>query len=208
MSLRRRRGGADRGAALLETLLVAPVFFAVILGIFEFGVIYRDVITTSDAAASGARMGAVLGPRPTDSGVSADYEIVRQVRNSLAGMPVEWIDRVVIFKAAGPGAGSAESQVPNQCKTGGSVSGVCNVYDPANAFLAVETDDNDFFANCPSGRACPWPPEDRSNGPTTGDIDYLGVWIRIERPYMSGMFGDVFTIEEAFVARLEAGVLE
>jgi hypothetical protein len=206
--VRRRRRDGESGAALLETLLVAPVFFMLVLGIMEFGLVYRDVLTTADAAANGARTGAVIGPRTTDSGVSADFEIIRQVRNSLGSIPVEWIDRIVIYKASGPGAGSAADQVPNACKTGGSVNGVCNVYDPANAFLAVDTGNNEFFADCPTGRACPWRPASRRNGPTTSEIDYIGVWIRLDRPYVTGLFGDDFTVEQAYVVRLEPGMLE
>ena len=205
---RRRRAEGERGAALLETMLVAPVFFALILSLLEFGLIYRDTLTSADAVANGARAGAVIGPRTTDSGVSADFEIIRQVRNSLGSVPVEWIDRIVVFKASGPGAGSPASQVPSACKTGGSVTNVCNVYDPANAFLAVDTGNNAFFANCPSGRACSWRPASRRNGPTSAAIDYLGVWIRIDRPYITGMFGDQFTIDQAFIVRLEPGMLE
>lgn len=206
---RRPRNGraSERGAALLETMLVAPVFLALLLGIFEFGLVYRDVLSASDAVANAARRGAVIGPRIPDSNFNADYEILREVRNSLGSIQVEWIDRIVVFKGSGPGAGSPESQVPLACKTGGSVAGVCNVYDPANAFLAVDTANNDYFA-CPGGRSCDWEPVTRSNGPTINDIDYLGVYIRVRRPYVSGLFGDTFTFERAFVARLEAGKLE
>jgi hypothetical protein len=191
----------------MEAILVTPVFFVFVLAIFEFGLIYRDVLSASDAVANGARRGAVIGPRVPASGVNADFEIIREVRNSLGSIQVEWIDRIVVFRGSGPGAGSPESQVPAACKTGDSVAGVCNVYDPANAFLAVDTGENDYFA-CPGGRSCAWEPSTRSNGPTTADIDYLGVWIRVERPYISGLFGNVFTFERAFVARLEAGKLE
>lgn len=208
MIRRLRERGHDRGAALLETMLVAPVFMVIVLGIFEFGLIYRDVLTSSDAVANGARSGAVIGPRTLDSGVSADFEIIRQVRNSMGTVPISSIDRIVVFKATGPGAGSALSQVPNACKTGGSVTNVCNVYDPANAFLAVDTGNNDFFADCPSGRACAWRPASRRNGPTAAEIDYIGVYIRIDRPYVSGLFGDTYTIEQAFIVRLEPGMLE
>lgn len=207
-ALRRRAREGDRGAALLETLLVAPLFFMLILGVLEFGLVYRDVLTTSDAVSNGARTGAVIGPRLTASGVNADFEVIRQVRNSLGSIPVEWVDRIVIFKASGPGAGGAAAQVPNACKTGGSVAGVCNVYDPANAFLAVDTGNNAFFANCPSGRSCAWRPASRRNGPTSAEIDYLGVWIRLDRPYVTGLFGDQFTIEQAYIVRLEPGMLE
>lgn len=204
-SLRRRD---ERGAALVESALVAPVFLLLVLGIFEFGLIYRDVLSTSDAAANGARRGAVIGPRIPASGVNADFEIVREVRNSLGSIPVEWVDRIVIFRAGPPGAGGANEQMPSACKTGNSIADVCNVYDPDNAFLAVDIGDNDYFDCDAGGRSCPWLPTSRSNGPTPSDIDYLGVWVRIQRPYVSGLFGETFTFEHAAVMRLEAGRLE
>lgn len=207
MRLSTRRRPDDRGAALMEAVLVTPVLFALILGIFEFGLIYRDVLTTSDAAANGARRGALIGPRIPASGANADFEIIREVRNSLGSVQVEWIDRIVVFRAQAPGAGGANAQVPEVCKTQDSQPGLCNVYDPANAFLAVDIGDNDYFA-CPGGRSCAWQPTSRSNGPTPSDIDYLGVWVRIERPYVSGLFGNIFTFEQASVMRLEAGPLE
>jgi hypothetical protein len=204
-----RRGRRDEGgAALLETMLVAPVFFALVLGIFEFGLIYRDVLSVSDAAGNAARRGALIGPRIPASGANADFEIIREVRNSLGSIQVEWVERIVIFRAGPPGAGGAMAQVPTACKTQDSIAGVCNVYDPANAFLAVDIGDNDYFDCASGGRSCAWLPTSRRNGPTTSDIDYLGVWIRVQRPYISGLFGELFTFEQAAVMRLEAGPLE
>lgn len=189
-------------------MLVAPVFFALLLGIFEFGLIYRDVLSVSDAAGNAARRGALIGPRLPASGANADFEILREVRNSLGSVSVDWIDRIVVFKGGPPGAGGALAQVPQACKTGDSVSGVCNVYDPANAFLAVDIGDNDYFDCASGGRSCAWLPSSRKNGPTPSDIDYLGVWIRVERPYVTGLFGDIFTFEQASIMRLEAGPLQ
>jgi hypothetical protein len=202
----RRRG--DRGAALLETLLVFPVAMAIFLGIFEFGLIYRDVLTTNDAVGTGARAGAVVGPRVTASGSNADYVIMRSVRESLGSIPTEWIDHIVVFKSNPPGAGGPLAQVPASCRAGTPVAGRCNVYDPQDAFLAVQSGNAAYF-DCPgSGPACSWPPQSRENGPTINDIEYLGVYIRLERPYISGLFGDMFTIEQAAVVRLEPGVIE
>lgn len=204
---RRTVRGNDRGAAILETLLVFPVAMAIFLGIFEFGLIYRDVLTVSDAAGTGARTGAVIGPRVTASGATADYVIMRSVRESLGSIPTEWVDHIVIFKANAPGAGGPLAQISATCRNGTPVAGRCNVYDPQDAFLAVQSGNAAYF-ECPGGPACSWPPNSRQNGPTVNDIEYLGVYIRLERPYVSGLFGDIFTIEEATVVRLEPGVIE
>lgn len=202
-----RRSDDDRGAALLETLLVFPVVMVLILGIFEFGLIYRDVLTANEAVGTGARSGAVIGPRLTATGATADYVIMRSVRESLGSIPTEWIDHVVVFKANAPGAGGPLAQVPAACRAGSPVAGRCNVYDPQAAFLAVQSGNAAYF-ECPGGPACSWEAADRKNGPQVADIEYLGVYIRMERPYVSGIFGDVFTSEQAVVVRLEPGVIE
>jgi len=209
-----RRARRDRGVALIETLLVAPVFFLLVLGIFEYGLAYRDVLTTADAVGTSARAGAVIGPRPAPAGLNGDYVIIKTLREGLGSMPLEWVQRIVVFRAGPPSAGSPTSQVPAACKAGTSVPGVCNVYDPLVAFgvasVAADPEAARFFT-CgqpqSTGVSCAWDPYDRNNGPTVNDIDYLGVWVRIQRPYISGLFGDTFTIEEARIMRLEPGVL-
>jgi len=203
----RTRGRGDRGAALLETLLVFPVFMAIVLGIFEFGLIYRDVLTTNEAVGTGARQGAVIGPRVTATGASADYVIIRSVRESLGSIPTAWIDHIVVFRSNAPGAGGPLAQIPASCRAGVAVPGRCNVYDPQDAFLAVQSGDTAYF-DCPGGPACDWDPSTRSNGPRISDIEYIGVYIKLERPYVSGLFGDIFTSEQATVVRLEPGVIE
>jgi hypothetical protein len=203
----RRARRTDEGVATLETMLVAPVIFLLVLGIFEFGLVYRDMLTVSNAAGDGARTASVLGPRPTESGVNGDFAILTAVRNSLGSVPVESINRIVIFRAGPPTDGSAVSQVPAACRTFGSQPGVCNVYDPGNAFAALDAGDNSFFECGLGGAACWWPPHQRRNGPRVQDIDYVGVYIRMHRPYITGLFGQSLTLEEAVVFRLEPGVL-
>lgn len=208
-------GRRERGATVVETILVTPVLFLLVLGIFEFGLVYRDVLTTSDAVADAARAGAVAGPRPTADGFNADYVIVRSLREGLGSMPTEWVDRIVVFRAGPPSAGDPADQVPAACTAGVSVPGVCNSYDAQTVFGIVSSTGDEVaklftcgVAGVSSGVSCAWDPFTRSNGPTVLDIDYLGVWVRIERPYLTQLFGDTFTIEEARVVRLEAGVLE
>lgn len=209
MSLKLRRRSEDRGAAVVEAALVAPVFFMVVFAIFEFGLVYRDVLTVSDAAGNGARNGAVVGPRILAGGGNADFAIIQSVRNGLGSIKPETVASVVVFRSGPPGAGGPLAQVPAACRSGSSVNGLCNVYDPHDAFLAIQNGDRDYF-DCSggSGPACFWRPTSRSNGPSTYDIDYLGVYVRVNRPYVTGLFGDAFTFEHAEVVRLEPGVIE
>lgn len=201
----------DRGAALIETALLAPVFFVLVLGIIEAGYLFRDYQITSDSVSDGSRIGALMGPSMADDGSSPDYQIIRALRDATGSMGPDWVERIVVFKGTAPsgsGGGSAESQVPALCRNGTPVAGSCNVYnDPIAAFSAVEEGDTGYFA-CPGSTvSCSWPPLNRSDGPTVDAIEYVGVWMRVERPYLTGMFGSVLTLEQASVTRIEVGAL-
>jgi hypothetical protein len=217
MNLRRRlrdRGG-DSGSALVEAAVISPVLLFLVFGIFEYGLIYRDWLTVSDAAADAARIGAVLGPdevrQEDNSVVNADFKIVKAVREATAGIDPDWIERIVVFKVGPPSLGSPEDQLVEPCKNGiDGIPGVCNVYFTRPAFLAVQETDPDYF-DCDvwaESPACDWAPRTRDEGPRAEDIDYLGIWIKVNRPYVTGLFGDDFEVSTAVSLRLEPGSTE
>lgn len=204
-------GDRERGAALIETAVVGTLMFVLLLGVLELGYLMRDYQITSDAVSDGARVGALLGPDAAEDGTSPEYQIMRALRDATGSMPAEWIERIVVFKGTPPtGSGglSPEAQVPAACKAGAAVPGRCNVYnDPYDAFLAVEEGDSTYF-DCPgSSDACTWAASARKNGPRVSDIEYVGVWVRVQRPHLSKLFGAVLTIDQAAVTRIEVGTL-
>lgn len=211
----RQRARGDRGAAIFETALITPVFFLLVFGIFEFGLIFRDYLTTSDAVGDAVRRGAVQGPEPAaGTNASADYSIVSTLRQATAAIPVDWIESIVIFRADERANTPAVTQARTLCDLDGptSAGSGCNYYQPRQAFLAVQNGNFGYF-DCPGGSsACGWDPladpNQRLDGPDPLDIDYIGVYVKIERPYVTGIFGDTFTIEHAAVAPLEPGESE
>jgi Flp pilus assembly protein TadG len=56
---RSSRGERERGQALVELALVLPVFLLLLLGIVQFGSVFRDYIALTDATRVGARQAAV-----------------------------------------------------------------------------------------------------------------------------------------------------
>ena len=209
MGVRRARG--DRGTALIEAAVLGTVLFVILLGIIEIGYMYRDYQIVSDSVSDGSRIGAVLGPTPADDGSSPDFQIIRALRDATGSMPASWVTRIVVFKGqkpSGSGGLSPEAQVPASCKNGVPVAGQCNVYNDANAaFAAVESGDNAYF-DCPgSAVSCSWPSSSRKDGPTVDVIEYVGVWVQVQRPYLTKMFGATLTLESAAVTRIEVGGL-
>lgn len=201
----------DEGTSMIETGLVALVVFVLLFGILEVGYLYRDYQITSDAVSDGSRTGALLGPNRGEDGASSEYHIIRSLRDATGSMPSTWVKRIVVFKGQAPrssGALSPEEQVPPTCKAGTPVTNTCNVYnDPNEAFYAVETGDTAYF-DCPSASpACSWPASTRRDGPTVGDIEYVGVWLEVERPYLTKLFGQAVELRAASVTRIEVGAL-
>jgi hypothetical protein len=194
---------------MVESALVSPLFLVLVFGVLEFGLAYRDTLTVGDAATDGARAGAIQGPDVTPQGETADYSIVDTVRDGLAGLDPGKVEAIVIYKAGPATDGSALSQVPSSCKDGSSsTSDHCNAYPPNAAYYAIQEGDSEYFKCIDVGDpACGWPPTERKDGPTTADVEFLGVYIRYHHSYVTGFFGDDFTIERASIMRLEPGDL-
>ena len=202
------RGRGDRGVALVETALVTPILLLLVFGSMELGLWYRDNLTLSDGAADGAKWAAIQGPNLTPGGETADYTAMKVMRQAMASLPPEQIDRIVIFRASSSGFGSPMSQVPSACKTATSSIPGCNVYVPFQAFLEVQNGNADYFKCLSAGQpACGWNPQLRENGPSSFDIEYLGVYIKYKRSNVTGFFGAKTTIEAAKISRLEPGNL-
>jgi Flp pilus assembly protein TadG len=71
----------ERGQAMVEFALVLPILMALLLGIIQFGIVFNNYITLTDATRAGARQAAVsrfVG----DSGASAKAA----VENSAQGL--------------------------------------------------------------------------------------------------------------------------
>ncbi len=59
MSRRRNMIRNDRGQTMVEFALVVPILCIVLFGILQFGALYNDYVTLTDAARVGARRAAV-----------------------------------------------------------------------------------------------------------------------------------------------------
>lgn len=55
----RRRRKREEGQALVEFIIVLPVLLLIVLGIIQFGTLFKDYIALTDAVRVGARQAAV-----------------------------------------------------------------------------------------------------------------------------------------------------
>lgn len=194
----RARGHDERGAVLVEVVIILPVLLIIALGVFDVGLGWRASLTISSAARSGARVASNLG---VDAG--ADRQALASVAAALGSISTPEIDLVVIYRANG-----TDGEVPPTClgavarSAGGNVAHKCNVYTAAD--LAAAATSAAYTGNCASSRDRFWCPANRENeqGSASGP-DYLGVYVRVNHATKTKMFGSTMTIDDHAIMRLE-----
>jgi hypothetical protein len=199
---RARARARERGAALVEAALVTPVFFLFLTGIFEFGLLYRDSLTTNNAAHQGARAASVTGDRP-----EADFLVLRSIEHGIEAMGMDKLDFVVVFRADGPDDG-----VPASCLASSQAlvpadptAPACNRYTPADFSLDIDDTSGNDLGNfrCSSSAVDRfWCPTDRETT-LTANVEYVGIYVQTTHHYLTGVFGGTRTLSETRILRLE-----
>ncbi len=183
--LRHHRRDAERGAALVETGLVAMPLLIMALGLVEFGLMWSDKMALDRASRSAARVAAQLGDDE-----QADREALRALVSNLQAQDRVEIEYVVVFELV------AGKMVP-ACEV--VVHGLphCNQY-PASSLADL---DDDSAWGCRAGAHDSWwCPTDRES--ELHDPVDLGVLIVAKRDGVTGLFGDEFDLESETIFRL------
>jgi hypothetical protein len=202
-AVRRRRSRGDRGVAMVEMAIVAPLLALIVGGMVEFGMLWRDDMTASSSTRAAARVASNLGD---DS--LADYEALLALDAGLSGLTNLNIEGVLIYDAS-----AADGEPHASCFDGSGdpvdSAGRCNYYSAAElvaisgidcSVACAEFPDD---ASCASGWATYFCPQTRSTNQGTGTT-VVGVWVRIQRDYITGLLpGDGVTITDQTVMRVE-----
>ena len=85
----------DDGQAIVEFALVLPILMAILLGIIQFGIIFNNYITLTDATRAGARKAAV-SRFLNDNGASAKHA----VEDSAQGLDQSVLDPTISVTAS------------------------------------------------------------------------------------------------------------
>jgi Flp pilus assembly pilin Flp len=188
----RERRREERGAALVEFALVLPLLALLAFGTIEFGLAWRDSLTVSNTLRSGARVGSNEGDERL-----ADFNILQQVEAAISDVDNTRIERIVVYRST-----DVDGEPPQECIDGNPQSGICNVYTPAQmANLTVADFDSPTCTGDPDSHWCPTVREDRQ----VIGADYLGVWVRVHRDWVTGLFPPSagLTMTDHAVMRLE-----
>ncbi len=85
----------EDGQAMVEFALILPILMAILLGILQFGIIFNNYITLTDATRAGARKAAV-SRFLNDNGASAKVA----VENSAQGLNQSVLDPTISVTAS------------------------------------------------------------------------------------------------------------
>jgi hypothetical protein len=195
--------------------MFTPLFMYLLFGIAEMGLFFRTYITIGAALADGSRTGSILG-----NSLDVDYQIIQSVKRDLEAVPRNDIKVLVVYKAGSASTtNAAATAVPSACSQPSvstpvsliSTASNCSAYTPATDWNATET----RYYTCqttPSpyqNRSAGWCPTDRLTAATAtgttpkGPPDYLGIYVRVNHTYLTGLFGRTKTAEQTMVTRLE-----
>jgi hypothetical protein len=186
---------SERGAALVEFALFAPLLAALVLGIFEFGNAWRQTGSIERSVQQGARTVSAQADNRF-----ADYEALRAIDTATRGLPGITVERVIIYRSTDP-----DGAVPPQC-LGGSQAGLCNVYTGSqvrtinpSGFPATGVVD----PTCaPGSWDSLWCPTTRPR--SEGNLIQIGVHLTVAYEPVTGLIPDPgLTIERSAIYQIE-----
>ncbi len=185
----------SRGAVLVEATFVTPIFLMLVLGIMEVGLAMNDNLALAHAVRAGSRVASASG-----NDLYADYGLVRAVARESAALRQSQIEMVVVYRA------NAHGEAPSPSCQGGTPEGStaagsrpCNVYYPSD-FARPK---NEWGCKPPPERIETWCPTSRKVTLSGTGTEFIGVWMKIEHPWVTRMFGRTITLTDSSVIRLE-----
>ncbi len=164
----RRRQHGERGAALIEFVMVIPLLFVLLIGIAELGIAMRDWLTVTSATRSGARVGTAAGQDD-----QADFLMLQAIESAMGVSDIDDVTSVWIFRAD-----------PDD----GSPTGDRNEYSRVSSDCGWSPCPD--FSGGSGSYGGAWIPSVRNVTVATGqDLDMLGVRINFDHEWLSEFLG-------------------
>ena len=181
----RRRARGDGGAALVEAALVLPLIILLVFAIIEFGFTFKDLLTVTSATRAGARTATALSKQPGYASSTADA-VAGVLKNTMASNDIRYL---VIYKADPVTGDPVDGADFEQCST-------CFRYrwnpngDNGNGRWVLDGGDG-------------WGAHKQNACGDADHTDYLGVYVRTQHYFITGLFGRSVELKDHTVMRLE-----
>jgi hypothetical protein len=174
------RGRDERGAALVETVIVIPLVLLIVFGIVEFSAAYHDASVTSDASRAGGRIASAQARNPAYATNTAE-SVAAALKTLPSDAPLElWIYKA--NSAGYPGTGSSFSSCTTKCikYTWSSAADNWNYDTPGGGGWLSSTH-----------QVCSEP------------FDQIGIYVKIRHAFVTNLFGATLDLDDHAVFRFE-----
>jgi len=170
---------------LVEAALVLPVMVLLVLGIFEFGLLFTSYSTTTASSRSGGRL-AATNYAANNASTSAAEQIALSTSADLQVLNNATPVGMAIYKVANAGTGAPTGGFPGPNLVGGCTSNCIRfTWNEAQQKMVRS-----------SGT---W-----SNPDACGvDVDSIGVFVEVEHEHITNFFGATRRVTAHTVMRLE-----
>lgn len=175
------RATDERGASMVEFALIAPLFFAVVFGGIEIGLMFRSYLALENVTRSTARIASVERDAP-----DADTAILEFIADRVAPLQGD-VTKIVIFNAATLDEGVPSSCIDDEAGPGASRSGLCQSYTITDGNVAAVA-----AGAAESG----WPAADRDS------LENIGIYIEYDYQFATGFF-DTLTLSSTTIEVIE-----
>jgi len=189
--MKRLRRREERGAALVEFAIAIPILIVLLALVFDAGLGFTAARSSSSAARSAARIGALAGDERL-----ADYQILDALRAQFGDG--QSIDRIVVYKSFDTNTGGIP---PSSCATAGDK---CNEYTGNDLATLQQSDFNGYENQGAPNETCSstskdanWCPLGRSADASDG---FLGVYVEsTSKPTIGAVSPKSFTLRDRAV---------
>jgi len=173
------RGTAERGAALVESVILLPLILLIVFGIVEFSSAYHDASVASDASRAGGRIASAQARNPAYA-----LNAAASVAAALLTLPDDAPQELWIYRAnedGYPGTGDDFTTCTEKC--------LKYTWDPTAR-------DWDYSAVAGS-----W---DASTHQVCAEpFDQIGIYVRIAHEFVTPLFGTSIELDDHSVFRFE-----
>jgi Flp pilus assembly protein TadG len=198
---RRRRG--ERGVAIVEMALVAPLLLLLVFGIAEFGVALTNANRLETAVSTAARVASSSG-----STTDADRNVLLSLKAALPANLLSNVTRVVIYSS------NANGDMASSCMSvtagsgvggGGAANGAssCNTYSGTQLRNLTLSPDNS--ATVLGSSRNNWPASTRRDR-LSGPPDYIGVLVVTSSTSITGTYWNSFSYTKKSVYRIQPDI--
>jgi len=186
-----RRRRSDRGVAIVEGALMAPVFFLLIFAILEMSLVLRQYLGITSATRATARTASAVG-----NDADADHAVLTEFEKLFKTVDRSEIEYMIVFKPSGPEVDLDTAAALAACKVS-SVAGLCNRY--------VASDVDRPAADFGCGGGSPdrfWCPSTREVA-LTGPPDFIGIYVKSRYRAITGIVGQSYDLTDQVIFRVE-----